>query len=341
MAAIAAALAADLRAATERQTMRDRERFRGYSLENLPVRYVNYSVRELFERPAVELRVRYDRARLEHVWIVGEQELRNTRYPANEIIIRLVMGLDATTLRLEEGARLDRIPSDQLHRAALEAWQRTIGEIEYVIWGQGYRHGAELNQVWIDEAALLDPRAFRTLEQERRRIENELHRQYLEQLAPRVNGAPFVPDCVEARRKARELLLRCLTKKQRAQYERDRRFDVEVPECSWFRHGGRVTITEAEVYNVLDPEHQVKYCAGPAVHMPTEDRLLAQKLVIENDPVAFFSKANRIPISTPTTLGMPAPPENAEQWVGMDLARIEPFRIQPYERMLFHGDPTV
>ena len=56
---------------------------------------------------------------------------------------------------------------------------------------------------------------------------------------------------------------------------------------------GKFWILPSTFFNVLDAETGNCYCAGPRTEVPLSDLMLAQKLLLENDPEAFFSVANR------------------------------------------------
>ena len=86
--------------------------------------------------------------------------------------------------------------------------------------------------------------------------------------------------------RARKLLLRTLTPVQREEFELRGYFSVQVAKR------GRFWILPSTVFNVLHAETGTSYCAGPRGEVPLSDLMLAQKLMLENDPEAFFSVAN-------------------------------------------------
>jgi hypothetical protein len=90
-----------------------------------------------------------------------------------------------------------------------------------------------------------------------------------------------------AEERARKLLLRTLSPVQRAEFEARGYFSVEVA------NRGRFWILPSTVFNVLHAGSGTSYCAGPRTDLPLSDLMLAQKLMLENDPDAFFAVANR------------------------------------------------
>ena len=96
-------------------------------------------------------------------------------------------------------------------------------------------------------------------------------------------------------RRARDLLLRCLTEEQRAMYEKYQYFEVKVPEPDRFGVSDRLQVKYGRVMNVYDSTRQRYYCAVPKGNfLPTEDILLGQKLVLENAPEVFFAAAKTV-----------------------------------------------
>jgi len=87
--------------------------------------------------------------------------------------------------------------------------------------------------------------------------------------------------------RARKLLLRTLTPAQREEFETRGYFSVQVAKR------GRFWILPSTVFNVLHAATGTSYCAGPRSDLPLSDLMLAQKLMLENDPDAFFAVANR------------------------------------------------
>jgi hypothetical protein len=97
----------------------------------------------------------------------------------------------------------------------------------------------------------------------------------MEALAPRTS----------AEIRARRLLLRLLTRAQRGEFLRHGHFTVQV-------HGrGGFRVLPRTMFNVLDPRTRTCYCAGPESPLPLSDLMLAQKLILENDPERFFRVA--------------------------------------------------
>ena len=92
---------------------------------------------------------------------------------------------------------------------------------------------------------------------------------------------------VAAEARARTLLLRLLAPDQRAELERRDCFTVSVP------GRGRFAILPRRTLNVLDLDNGECYCCITAVEVPLWDLMLAQKLLLENDPEQFFAVANR------------------------------------------------
>ena len=87
--------------------------------------------------------------------------------------------------------------------------------------------------------------------------------------------------------RARELLLRMLTPTQREEFRRHGYFVVQVA------RRGKFWILPSTIFNVLHTETGACYCAAPRGEIPLSDLMLAQKLLLENDPEAFFRVANR------------------------------------------------
>ena len=83
------------------------------------------------------------------------------------------------------------------------------------------------------------------------------------------------------------MLLRTLTPTQREELQLHGCFAVRVP--------GRGTfwILPSTFFNVLHMETGHCYCAVPRTEVPLSDLMLTQKLLLENDPEAFFAVANR------------------------------------------------
>lgn len=93
--------------------------------------------------------------------------------------------------------------------------------------------------------------------------------------------------------RARDLLLSCLSPGQAAEFEQEGAFTVPTPE-------GPFRITSRHAHNVfrLDPadprgaEPLACYCVVTSTWVPLHDQMLAQKLLLELDPVSFFRIAN-------------------------------------------------
>lgn len=87
--------------------------------------------------------------------------------------------------------------------------------------------------------------------------------------------------------RARQLLLRLLTSAQREDFRLRGYFAVQVA------RRGRFWILPSTIFNVLHAETGACYCAAPRAEIPLSDLMLAQKLLLENNPEAFFAVANR------------------------------------------------
>lgn len=89
-----------------------------------------------------------------------------------------------------------------------------------------------------------------------------------------------------AEARAKSLLLRVLTPRQREEFARSGYFAVEVV------GRGRFVILPDAMFNVLEMATGDCYCAVPATGVPIADLMLAQKLLLESDPDQFFRVAN-------------------------------------------------
>lgn len=98
-------------------------------------------------------------------------------------------------------------------------------------------------------------------------------------------SAPFA-SCTNAEARARKLLLRALSPRQRDEMQRCGYFFVDVA------NRGRFCILPSPYFNVLHIETGQCYCAVPRVAVPLSDLMLIQKLVLEHDAEAFFRVAN-------------------------------------------------
>lgn len=105
---------------------------------------------------------------------------------------------------------------------------------------------------------------------------------------------PFPARGAEA--KALDLLARCLTPAQRAEFERFRSFTVRAASGQLYR----VTYGSTANVEVLTPEGEVmsRLCAGPA-GIPIPAVMLAQKLMLETSEQEFI----RIAAQGPGTIG--------------------------------------
>jgi len=97
--------------------------------------------------------------------------------------------------------------------------------------------------------------------------------------------SPGMRSNAEAR--AMQLLVRVLRLGQLHDYLRYGYFTVDAP--GW----GRFQILSRSVFNVVSMESGLAYCAAPDTLVPIPDLMLAQKLLLENDPDRFFRVANQ------------------------------------------------
>jgi hypothetical protein len=86
--------------------------------------------------------------------------------------------------------------------------------------------------------------------------------------------------------RARQLLLRVLNPVQRDEFSRYGYFTVDA--VGW----GRFRVLSRTTFNVLNTGTGLAFCAGPDIPVPLADLMLAQKLILENDPGRFFRVAN-------------------------------------------------
>jgi hypothetical protein len=91
-------------------------------------------------------------------------------------------------------------------------------------------------------------------------------------------------DAAEAR--AHALLVRLLSPAQREEFERRNCVTVTVP------GRGRFAILPRRTLNVLNLDSGECYCCVTAAEVPLSDLMLAQKLLLEQDPDQFFAVAN-------------------------------------------------
>jgi hypothetical protein len=87
--------------------------------------------------------------------------------------------------------------------------------------------------------------------------------------------------------RARQLLLRVLNPVQRDEFARYGYFTVDA--VGW----GRFRVLSRMTFNVLNTGTGLAFCAGPDIPVPMADLMLAQKLILENDPGRFFRVANQ------------------------------------------------
>jgi hypothetical protein len=87
--------------------------------------------------------------------------------------------------------------------------------------------------------------------------------------------------------RASELLLRMLSPVQRDDFRLHGYFAVQVA------RRGKFWILPSPMFNVLHADTGNCYCAAPRAEVPLSDLMLAQKLLLENNPEAFFAVANR------------------------------------------------
>ena len=132
----------------------------------------------------------------------------------------------------------------------------------------------------------MDVRAFARL------IGLRLTRAWPEPEDPAQEAAHHPPSALLAARnaaevRARQLLVRLLTPQQREDFKLHGYFAVQVA------RRGKFWILPSSIFNVLNAETGACYCAAPRAEVPLSDLMLAQKLLLENDPEAFFSVANR------------------------------------------------
>jgi hypothetical protein len=113
----------------------------------------------------------------------------------------------------------------------------------------------------------------------------------------RLLAAKHLPESQFESRQAHErslnLLVKCLTPAQRAEFERSKAFEVrgESGQCY------RITYAKSLNIEVLTPSGMVlrRMCAGP-VDVPTPAVMLAQKLMLETQEAEFLRIARTIPI---------------------------------------------
>jgi hypothetical protein len=87
--------------------------------------------------------------------------------------------------------------------------------------------------------------------------------------------------------RARRLLSRMLNVNQKRELQQHGCFTVKVAGRGLF------CILPRSTFNVLSLETGAAYCCNIEAFVPISDLMLAQKLLLENDPDHFFSVANR------------------------------------------------
>lgn len=87
--------------------------------------------------------------------------------------------------------------------------------------------------------------------------------------------------------RARRLLCRMLDVDQKRELQQHGCFTVKVSGRGLF------CILPRSTFNVLSLETGAAYCCNIEAFVPISDLMLAQKLLLENDPEHFFSVANR------------------------------------------------
>ena len=92
---------------------------------------------------------------------------------------------------------------------------------------------------------------------------------------------------VGASARAVALLLRTLDPGQRQRFLRRGHFTVKAP--GW----GEFEILPRCIFNVISLQSGITYCAAPDIQVPIADLMLAQKLILENEPAKIFSVANQ------------------------------------------------
>ena len=86
--------------------------------------------------------------------------------------------------------------------------------------------------------------------------------------------------------RARRLLTRLLSENQLRELERHGCFTVQVP------GRGKFCILPRSTFNVIHLQTGNLYCCTTEAFVPLSDLMLAQKLLLENDPDRFFAAAN-------------------------------------------------
>ncbi len=86
--------------------------------------------------------------------------------------------------------------------------------------------------------------------------------------------------------RARRLLTRLLSEGQLRELEKHGCFTVQVP------GRGKFCILPRSTFNVIHLQTGNLYCCTTEAFVPLSDLMLAQKLLLENDPDRFFAAAN-------------------------------------------------
>lgn len=96
-----------------------------------------------------------------------------------------------------------------------------------------------------------------------------------------------------AEKKAEELLLRCLSEKQRAQLTAVGYFEQLGGDGRLYRLWGG---NRRSIERVEDGEVRERLCIHPNIWVPAGDTILAQKLLVQGDIVRLYKTANVTPV---------------------------------------------
>lgn len=97
----------------------------------------------------------------------------------------------------------------------------------------------------------------------------------------------------QSEKKAKDLLLMCLTPEQQAEFAKHHRFTIHVEhELKGFPKG-EFRIAKGSAFNVTHVKSKEQFCLVARERVPVYDQMLTQKLLLENDPARFFKTANR------------------------------------------------
>jgi hypothetical protein len=133
----------------------------------------------------------------------------------------------------------------------------------------------------------------------------------------------------KAKEKARQLLMRNLDDGQLKSFKKDGSFRVTA------KDGKVYTVKTARSFNVEGPDG-ARYC-GQLADTPVEDQMLAQKLLLQSDPEAFFKNANVSPARgadvgfTQSGTGVTATAINQRYNEMVDMVRLRPGAIVPWD----------